>query len=83
MQHTIYNTRYYLAEIDSTKSFGSDGIIVETWQWEITIAVHETTYKGKAVSTRKGALIDWVELKSMHPDDEMIGNCKNYMQNKL
>lgn len=81
MRHTVYDTNTYLVEIEDTRPYGSNGVITTTWNWQITIAVYQTTYKGQAIENNRDASINWVELNSNNPVEEMIGICKGYIQN--
>ncbi|GAS82418.1 hypothetical protein [Paenibacillus amylolyticus] len=76
MEHKIYHTEFHVVEIVNVNKFGFNGTKTDTWIWEITIANHGTTYLGKAVESKKNQSIDWVELKSMQPLNEMIELCK-------
>lgn len=77
MEHKIFSTKHSMVEI--VKPNGN-GTMSETWCWEVTIAVNETTYKGKAVEASRGAVIKWAELTSMDPLSEMIEHCKAHME---
>lgn len=80
MEHRIFNTQVILVEIEKNKPFNG-GTWSETWNWEITMANHEETYKGKALVDSRKVNLPWRELNSVNPLTEMIEACKYYMEN--
>lgn len=76
MDHTIFSTDHTLVEIVKSRATGT---MSEIWHWEVTIAVNQLTYKGKAVEVSRNAVIGWGELASDQPLNEMIERCKYYM----
>lgn len=78
MEHKIFSTECSMVEIVKARDFNG-GEFGEIWQWEVTIAIHQTTYKGKAAESNRKVTLDWVELTTNQPLNEMIERCKKYM----
>lgn len=80
MKHTIYDiTNYHLVEIERKEPFAGQGIMTTTWNWDVWVAVHETTYKVKAEAKHRSAAIPWMEVQGEHPLTEIIDACKRFM----
>ncbi|MCR8656947.1 hypothetical protein [Paenibacillus endoradicis] len=71
-----------IVNITNNQTF-DEGVLTSTTKWEITIDVRESRGKATCLDERVRfqANIDWVELKSNHLLDEMIGVCKSHSIN--
>jgi hypothetical protein len=80
-EHKVYSVNsQHLVVIDQKSPMGSSGHMTVSWNWEITIAVNGTDYKGLAIERSRNARAGWTELHTMKPLDEMIQHCKKYMK---
>lgn len=71
---------FFLLELESTEAWAGSGTMTTFWNWEITVVSTGEDYKAKAVESKKGAHIGWVDIQGMNFADEMIKICQNYME---
>lgn len=79
--YRMYQIRdQYLLEIDyEYYSAANKEPIVDTWNWEVSLAFNMDVHKGMAIERKRNILVPWTDLSEHNLSDEMYKLCHEKM----